>query len=101
MVNIIEWFRKVEPTYLDKLYEKIIRILFFDFYRLNKNKRHIVQTPVIFRCCEDFTERYENVPISGMNYRFFVVATEKYPPFYVNTRVYSCILIDNSIKHRW
>ena len=26
MVNIIEWFRKVEPTYLDKLYEKIIRI---------------------------------------------------------------------------
>ena len=73
----------------------------YDFYRLNKNKRHIVQTPVIFRCCEDFTERYENVPISGMNYRFFVVATEKYPPFYVNTRVYSCILIDNSIKHRW
>jgi hypothetical protein len=73
----------------------------YDFYRLNKNKRHIVQTPVIFRCCEDFTERYENVPISGMNYRFFVVATEKYPPFYVNTRVYSCILINNSIKHRW
>ena len=73
----------------------------YDFYRLNKNKRHIVQTPVIFRCCEDFTERYENVSISGMNYRFFVVATEKYPPFYVNTRVYSCILIDNSIKHRW
>ena len=73
----------------------------YDFYRLNKNKRHIVQTPVIFRCCEDFTERYENVPISGMNYRFFVVATEKYPPFYLNTRVYSCILIDNSIKHRW
>ena len=73
----------------------------YDFYRLNKNKRHIVQTPVIFKCCEDFTERYENVPISGMNYRFFVVATEKYPPFYLNTRVYSCILIDNSIKHRW
>ena len=26
MVNIIEWFRKVETTYLDKFYEKIIRI---------------------------------------------------------------------------
>lgn len=73
----------------------------YDFYRLNKNKRHIVQSPVIFKCCEDFTERYTNVLISGMNYRFFLVATEKYPPFYVNTRVYSCILIDNSIKHRW
>ena len=73
----------------------------YDFYRLNKNKRHIVQTPVIFKCCEDFTDRYENVPISGMNYRFFVVATEKYPPFYVNTRVYSCILIRNNLNLRW
>ena len=26
MVNIIEWFKKVEPAYLDKLYEKIIRM---------------------------------------------------------------------------
>lgn len=73
----------------------------YDFYRLNKNKRHKVETGTIFKVCEDFTNRYENVKISGMNYRFFVVATEPYPPYYVNTRVYSCILIDNSIKHRW
>jgi hypothetical protein len=73
----------------------------YDFYRLNRNKRNIVQTGTIFKCCEDFTDRYENVKISGMNYRFFVVATEPYPPYYVNTRVYSCILIDNSVKHRW
>lgn len=73
----------------------------YDFYRLNRNKRNIVQTGTIFKVCEDFTDRYTNVKISGMNYRFFVVATEPYPPYYVNTRVYSCILIDNSVTHRW
>lgn len=73
----------------------------YDFYRLNRNKRNIVQTGTIFKCCEDFTDRYSNVKISGMNYRFFVVATEPYPPYYVNTRVYSCILIDNSVTYRW
>lgn len=73
----------------------------YDFYRLNRNSRNIVQTGTIFKCCEDFTDRYENVKISGMNYRFFMVSTEKHPPYYLNTRVYSCILIDNSLKHRW
>ena len=73
----------------------------YDFYRLNRNSRNIVQTGTIFKCCEDFTDRYENVKISGMNYRFFMVPTEKHPPYYLNTRVYSCILIDNSVKHRW
>jgi len=73
----------------------------YDFYRLNRNSRNIVQTGTIFKCCEDFTDRYENVKISGMNYRFFMVPTEKHPPYYLNTRVYSCILIDNSLKHRW
>ena len=73
----------------------------YDFYRLNRNSRNIVQTGTIFKCCEDFTDRYENVKISGMNYRFFMVPTEKHPPYYLNTRVYSCILIDNSLSHRW
>lgn len=73
----------------------------YDFYRLNRNSRNIVQTGTIFKCCEDFTDRYKNVKISGMNYRFFMVPTEKHPPYYLNTRVYSCILIDNSVEHRW
>tara|TARA_R100000951_G_scaffold52247_1_gene43953 strand:+ start:26 stop:856 length:831 start_codon:yes stop_codon:yes gene_type:complete len=73
----------------------------YDFYRLNRNSRNIVQTGTIFKCCEDFTDRYENVKISGLNYRFFMVATERHPPYYLNTRVYSVILIDNSLKHRW
>ena len=73
----------------------------YDFYRLNRNARHIVQTGTIFVCAEDFTDRYENVLISGFNYRFFMVPTDKHPPYYLNTRVYSAILIQNTIKHRW
>ena len=73
----------------------------YDFYRLNRNVRNIVQTGTIFKICEDFTDRYENVPISGLNYRFFMVPTDSHPPYYLNTRVYSCILINNTLKHRW
>ena len=73
----------------------------YDFYRLNRNTRNIVQTGTIFKICEDFTDRYENVPISGLNYRFFMVPTDSHPPYYLNTRVYSCILIDNTLKHKW
>jgi len=73
----------------------------YDFYRLNRNARHIVQTGTIFVCAEDFTDRYENVLISGFNYRFFMVPTDKHPPYYLNTRVYSAILIQNTIQHRW
>jgi len=73
----------------------------YDFYRLNRNVRNIVQTGTIFKICEDFTDRYDNVPISGLNYRFFMTPTEAHPPYYLNTRVYSCILIDNTIQHRW
>ena len=73
----------------------------YDFYRLNRNVRNIVQTGTIFKICEDFTNRYENVPISGLNYRFFMVPTDSHPPYYLNTRVYSCILINNTLKQRW
>jgi len=71
------------------------------FYRLNRNYKTKVKSPAIFKACEDFTDRYENVKLSGMNYAFFCPKHLKRPPYYTNTRVYSCILIDNSIPHRW
>ena len=42
---------------------------------------------------EDFTERYDNVVISGMNYFMFVSRKCLYPPFYFNARVYSNMLL--------
>ena len=72
-----------------------------DFHRLNNNIKAPVRTGATFRACEDFTLRYENVLISGMNYYSFCKSTDKVPPFSVNTRIYSCLFIKNDIPYRW
>jgi hypothetical protein len=71
------------------------------FYRLNRNKKVRVKDATILRAAEDFSDRYENVKMAGLNYAFFCPAELKRPPYYVNTRVYSCILLSNDISHRW
>lgn len=73
-----------------------------DFTRYHHNLKVPVADGTIFYVAEDFTERYENVPISGLNYEFFIVRKEGgRPPYYLNTRVYSCILIQNDLPYRW
>lgn len=69
------------------------------FYRLHENKRIRVGDGAIFRAAEDFVDRYENVPIAGFQYRFFIAPQQDYPPFVKNTRIYSCILIESDCKH--
>ena len=72
------------------------------FCRLNENKKVPVDTGVIFCAAEDFSDRYTNVGLSGMNYRFFAVASDpRKQPFTLNTRIYSCILIRNDLPFRW
>ena len=72
------------------------------FVRLNRNERHLCTTGTIFRCAEDFVDRYENVAISGFEYRFFGGgARRKKAPYRLNTRIYSCLLIRNDIPYRW
>lgn len=72
-----------------------------DFYRLNNNIRIRVAGGGIFCAAEDFVDRYENVGLAGFHYRFFAVARDKRPPYYLNTRIYSCILIRNDLSFRW
>ena len=72
-----------------------------DFYRLHQNTRYRVESPVFFRAMEDFVDRYTNVKLAGPRYRFFCAADQKYPAFITNTHIMSCILIDNSLDHRW
>jgi hypothetical protein len=73
-----------------------------DFYRLHENFRIRVESGVMFRACEDFVDRYENVPVSGLQYRFFIAPNGKYPPFVFNTRVYSALLIDTNMEqYKW
>ena len=50
--------------------------------------------------CEDFTDRYENIAISGLNYQMFVTPTTT-QPFYLNVHVYSCTLVRTDIPNRW
>jgi len=72
------------------------------FYRSNFNKRHYVGSGTILKCAEDFTDRYTNVALSGLNYVMFVKDdSERIPAFSLNTRIYSCILIRNDIPYRW
>jgi len=71
------------------------------FHRLNRNIKPNVTSGTIFKCAEDFIDRYTNVAIAGFNYYSFCKATDKVPAFYLNTRIYSCILIKNDIDYRW
>lgn len=71
------------------------------FHRLNRNNKFKLLSPVFFRCMEDFTDRYSNVAISGPNYYSFCKSTDRVPPYYLNTRIYSCLLIRNDINYRW
>ena len=71
------------------------------FHRLHQNEKFKVGDGTIFRCCEDFVDRFKNVPMAGMNYYSFCKKTDAVPPFYLNTRIYSCILLENSREERW
>jgi hypothetical protein len=61
----------------------------YHFYRLNRNNRYRVGSGAIFRAAEDFVDRYENVPVSGFQYRHFISPQSAYPAFVKNTRIYS------------
>jgi hypothetical protein len=71
------------------------------FERLNNNKRFFVKSGAIFRAMEDFVLRYKNVAMAGPNYHMFCIPKAKHPPFMINTRIYSCNFIRNSLFNRW
>jgi hypothetical protein len=71
------------------------------FKRTNNNKKIRCNDGTMFYACEDFVLRYENIAIAGPNYTTFCHANDYRPPFTVNTKVYSCLLIRNDIPFRW
>lgn len=71
------------------------------FHRLNRNEKLECDTGAIFKAAEDFVDRYENVPVAGFNYYSFCKTTDPVPPFIANTRIYSCLLIQNDAPYRW
>lgn len=71
------------------------------FARIHKNKKTKLGNGLCFKITEDFSLRYINVAISGLQYEMFIPANGKAKPVQFNTRVYSCILIRNDIPFRW
>lgn len=72
------------------------------FYRLNENLKVPVSSGATFRAAEEFVDRYTNVGIAGFQYFMFTPRKSgAIKPFTLNTRIYSCILIDNKIGYRW
>ena len=72
------------------------------FYRFNRNIKMPVSDGTIFKAAEDFVDRYTNVPMSGFQYEMFTPRRSgDRPPFLLNTRVYSCILLSNRRDHRY
>lgn len=71
------------------------------FGRINRNLYVLVTSGTIFKCAEDFVDRYMNIAIAGFNYDFMVKPREKIPPYVLNTRIYSCLLINNDMDYRW
>jgi hypothetical protein len=71
------------------------------FYRLNRNARTYCKSAGMFAAAEDFVDRYENVGLAGFQYSNFAHDRVEMPPFRLNTRIYSCILINHALPYRW
>lgn len=71
------------------------------FARLNNNIKTRVKSGWIFREAEKFVDRFTNVALAGFNYQFLAKQKQLIPPFILNTRIYSTILIKNDIPYRW
>ncbi len=71
------------------------------FYRLHMNLKVPVADGTAFRSMEEFASRFSNVGQAGPNYFMFASRKTKMPPFVLNTRVYSCILLRNDLPLRW
>lgn len=71
------------------------------FHYLNRNEKFEVECDATIRAMEDFVDRYENIVLAGPNYYSFAKKTDAVPAFVKNTRIYSCLLIDNTAGFRW
>lgn len=71
------------------------------FWRLHRNAKPRLEDGSAFAAMEDFVDRYVNVVMAGPHYKGFKAPRSACPPFYLNHRVYSCILLAADVPHRW
>lgn len=73
----------------------------YDIKRRWKGTRLVCSSGPALAAVEDFTDRYENIGISGLAYSMFCPDGLRIKPFFLNVHVYSCLLIRNSLTQRW
>lgn len=71
------------------------------FFYLSHCRRWYTTDGTSFAAAEEMVDRYTNVALAGMQYDMFLPRRQKFPPLILNTRIYSCILIDNAMPFRW
>lgn len=74
------------------------------YYFAIRYKRFIIRAKngYPFRALEVISDRFKNLALTGMQYECFAPARQyKSKSYILNTRIYSCILIDNQIPYRW
>ncbi len=68
--------------------------------RFYKQRRITCSAGAAFHVAEEFVSRYDNIAVAGLNYEMNL-GGDRFPPFFLNCHVYSCLLIFNSLPYRW
>ena len=76
------------------------------FYRWELNTQKKVKNPLFFRILEDYADQFDNVYLSSpQSYCFVPKNSRQHKGILINSRCYSCILIDhrldNILEERW
>lgn len=71
------------------------------FYRYHNGRKIPVTANIPLVVCEDFSDQYENIAVTGIEYDFFAMRGQVKKPFILNGRVYSASLHNNACPVRW
>ena len=72
------------------------------FVRLHANRRLRVRGGGFFEAMESFVDRYTNIAMAGPHHLGFAPdRLSTVGPYLLNSRVYSCILLDTALPFRW
>lgn len=100
LIFVRNWIRDHSQANGDKRHWQIDDNI-VQFFRRYNTQRVQVDSGIALRVCEDFTDRYLNIGISGLQYEMFAVDYQKQPPIMLNQHVYSMTLFLNELPYRW
>ena len=93
--NFIKWY---STNVLKEEKHWILDDNIMGFYRYHMNKKVKIRSGLIFKSVEQFCNRYENIGMAGFNYFSMIPEiSDNRPPIRFNGKVFSCILITNSL----